>query len=479
MKIKLLLLSVLLITVSAVFAHSGKARFHVIIDTDCAPDDLRAISIILASPDFEVIAITTSDGLLRPEEGYIKVKALLRSFGHDGIPVAYGKRTAKKDSHCHSTCISVNWGNENGITIPEKANAQELLIREINDEDQPVVLICLGPMTNIAEILSDENIVKQIEKVYWYCDDAKKKSGFNYEYDIKSGDIFMNNSVEKCLIGTDESNFMVDSEFLNKISGLEGQYSAKIASSHKNELISAKIADNKYMLWDDLIPVFMLYPELFVADVQTKLTTVKPIAEESQIKNAIFEMLVSKHKYDNKVFGSFPLTPDLYADDVKPYVNEIIKRHGFSEFRAGVLTNELHGHLGIYAIIGVKMGIRVRQYFNISVDDVHVISYAGSGPPVSCMNDGLQVSTGGTVGHGLFEVSDEEYKRPEATFIFKNKSVTLKLKDEYWAMIKTDVKATIDKCGNLTPAYWLELRQHAIKYWLEFDRMEIFEVKKD
>ena len=220
MKIKLLLLSVLLITVSAVFAHSGKARFHVIIDTDCAPDDLRAISMILASPDFEVIAITTSDGLLRPEEGYVRVKALLRSFGHDGIPVAYGKRTAKKDSQCHNTVISVNWGDENGISIPEKATANELLIREINDEDQPVVLICLGPMTNIAEILVDDNIVSQIEKVYWYCDDARKKTGFNYEFDIKSGDAFINSTVEKFLVGTGESNFIFNSKFLNKISGL-------------------------------------------------------------------------------------------------------------------------------------------------------------------------------------------------------------------------------------------------------------------
>jgi pyrimidine-specific ribonucleoside hydrolase len=334
-------------------------------------------------------------------------------------------------------------------------------------------------MTNISEILSDENIVSQVEKVYWYCDDAEKKSGFNYEFDIKSGDNFTNSNVSKCLVGLGENNFIVDIEFLNKISGLEGQYSAKIATSHKNELILSKITDNKYMLWDDLIPIFMIYPELFVADIKDIYTTAKPIAAESQIKNAIFEMLVSKHKYENKVFGSFPLTPDLYADDIKPYVNEIIKRHGFSEFRAGVLTNELHGHLGIYAIIGVKMGIRVRQYFNISVDDVHVISYAGSGPPVSCLNDGLQVSTGGTVGHGLFKTSDEEYKRPEATFIFKNKSVTLKLKDEYWNMIKTDVKATIDKCGNLTPAYWQELRRHAIRYWLEFDRMEIFEVREN
>ncbi len=47
------------------------------------------------------------------------------------------------------------------------------------------------------------------------------------------------------------------------------------------------------------------------------------------------------------------------------------------------------------ATIGVKMGIRAREYFNIGVDDILVTTYAGHKPPVSCMNDGLQVGNGG------------------------------------------------------------------------------------
>ena len=103
-------ITILMLTLSlAMMAHSGKARFHVIIDTDGGPDDLRAISLILSCPEFEVIAVTTSDGLLRPEESYVKVKSLLKDFGHEGIPVAYGKTANKNESQCHNTCISYNF----------------------------------------------------------------------------------------------------------------------------------------------------------------------------------------------------------------------------------------------------------------------------------------------------------------------------------------------------------------------------------
>lgn len=474
----LLIIFLIPATVINLHAHSGKARFHVIIDTDCAPDDLRAISMILASPDFEVIAITTSDGLLKPEEGYIKVKSLLRNFGHEGIPVAYGKSVTKNNSFCHSTCISVNWGNETGIIVPEKPSATELIIRELNNEDELVILICLGPLTNISEILSDAKIYPQIESVLWYSNYTQNKSEFNYANDTKAGDFFMNCNIAKYILKTGNSdNFVLDKEYLDRISELNGSYASIISESHKSEQILSKISEKKYKLWDDLVPLFMVHPELFTVNAEVNNHFVQPSIEDAVlIKSSICEILESKHKYENKVFKTFPLLSDFYADDLQPFVNEIISKHGVSELEAGVLTNELHGHLGIYAIIGVKMGIRVRQYYNISVDDVHVISFAGSGPPVSCMNDGLQVSTGGTMGHGLFSISDEEFKRPEATFVFKNKSINLRLKEKYWEMIKYDVKATINKCGNLTPAYWEELRGLAVRYWLEFDRMEIFEI---
>jgi pyrimidine-specific ribonucleoside hydrolase len=167
----------------------------------------------------------------------------------------------------------------------------------------------------------------------------------------------------------------------------------------------------------------------------------------------------------------------LFAPDIAPLVKDIVTRHGHSEWRAGALANELHGHLGIYAIVGVKMGIRAREYFNIGVDDVVVTSYAGQHPPVSCMNDGLQVSTGGTIGHGLLTVVTGEPVRPEASFSFKGKTLRMKLKPAYAQQIRKDVEEGIRLHGNLTEPYWQYVRELALGYWLEFDRREMFEME--
>ncbi len=60
-----------------------KLNHTVIIDTDCAIDDMRAISLLLARPEITIKAILTSDGSLSPEEGAEKISSLLHEFNRD------------------------------------------------------------------------------------------------------------------------------------------------------------------------------------------------------------------------------------------------------------------------------------------------------------------------------------------------------------------------------------------------------------
>ena len=121
------------------------------------------------------------------------------------------------------------------------------------------------------------------------------------------------------------------------------------------------------------------------------------------------------------------------------------------------------------------MGIRAREYFDIGVDDMQVTTYAGSQPPVSCLNDGLQVSTGGTLGHGLITVVGKKPAdcRPEATFVFKDKKVTLRLNEH---RVREDLQKGVETYGADTEANWQYVRDLAVKYWLDWDRHEIFDI---
>ena len=169
------------------------------------------------------------------------------------------------------------------------------------------------------------------------------------------------------------------------------------------------------------------------------------------------------------VLKSFLLPSDLYADDVAAIAADCILRHGEQEWRAVLLTNEIHGHLGIYSTIGAKMGILALEFFRRQglEGDLHVLSFAGSRPPVSCLNDGLQVSTGASMGHGLFAVSPDGEPSVKARFTG--------LGSAFEDIIRADIKKGVELYGH-APAYWEYVRSLALKYWQHWDRKDIFEV---
>lgn len=176
---------------------------------------------------------------------------------------------------------------------------------------------------------------------------------------------------------------------------------------------------------------------------------------------------------------SFLLPESLYATDVNAILRVTQERFGIREWRLVVLTNEIHGHLGIYSTIGVKMGLRALEILEDEgyTDEPSIISYAGSQPPISCMNDGLQVSTGSTLGHGLISVADTAHATPAATFTCndENRSTSfhIVLKDEYRKQIEEDIRQGVEMYGHTEP-YWIYVRQLALKYWSTWDRREIF-----
>ena len=173
------------------------------------------------------------------------------------------------------------------------------------------------------------------------------------------------------------------------------------------------------------------------------------------------------------VLAYYPTDPKSLREDIQPLAAKIIAHHCLEEWIAVLLTNELHRHLGIYSLLGAKMGIRARELLNASMDELTVISHAGLKAPLSCMNDGLQVSTGASLGRGTIKVEAHEAK-PEAIFIKGPQNLRLTLDDGVAARVGADIQRSISQHGNLTPEYFAEIRRLALRYWLEMDRRKIF-----
>ncbi len=175
------------------------------------------------------------------------------------------------------------------------------------------------------------------------------------------------------------------------------------------------------------------------------------------------------------IFDHFPLGIDSYRPDVAAILQSTVERFGLREWRATVLSGELHGHLGIYTILGVKMGIRVLELFD-KEGQLEVTSYAGAHPPISCLNDGLQVATGATLGHGAIRIAERGHPTTKVLFRCGEESRTLELLRRYDEQLQHDISEAKARYGNLTPRYREQVRQCALRYWTEWDRKEIFAV---
>lgn len=186
----------------------------------------------------------------------------------------------------------------------------------------------------------------------------------------------------------------------------------------------------------------------------------------------------SEGHHERVVFDIFPTLPVLFLPDLRPYVEQIQQKHGQTEWEVIVLTNEFHRHLGIYSILGAKMGLRARDYFQVGLDEMAIRSYAGSKPPVSCLNDGLQVSTGATLGHGTISIASNQPAVPHAEFTHGSTTIRIQLKPSYTEQIKNDIRLAIQTHGPKTPSYWQQVRKLGIHYWLKWSRNDLFSIEK-
>jgi inosine-uridine nucleoside N-ribohydrolase/formylmethanofuran dehydrogenase subunit E len=473
---KRILMFILGITVTiSLYSHPWKPSHYVIIDTDGGIDDMRAVTMLLASPDVRVLGIIVSPGALDTETSYIKVKSLLNSFHHEGIPVAVNRNCTFRSPR-FQTAINTIWGDERGIDAKDAPGFENLLEELLTAETTKVSFICLGGMSTAA--VSSKEIPafpKQVKEIVWSADGTGDKDGFNYNIDRSSSEKVLKSSIPVKIIKPFGESAFFDEPLTNSISSVSTQYAAKIAGF----LISQPAAGHNFAMQatDEMVALYLHYPKLFTADTTGKNIDLAS-SETEPLREGCLRILKGETVAKNQVIKNFPSDPSFYSDDVAPFVTDIINKYGTDEWVSGVIANELHRHLGVFAIIGVKMGIRAREYFNTGVDEFSAVSHAGSVPPLSCMNDGIQVSTGATPGHGLLTVINDAPASPSVEFRYLNRKIRVTLKPEITEKISAELKEINFVYGLDSNIYWELVRKNSLKYWLNMDRHEIFKLEE-
>jgi inosine-uridine nucleoside N-ribohydrolase len=132
---------------------------RIILDCDPGHDDAIALMLALASPEVELLGVTTVAGnhsLRHTTENAIRV---LDHLGGDDIPVAAGApRPLVRERH-HDPDVHGETGLD-GVDLPPPSRAAECehaidwIADTASSQPQPVTLVATGPLTNVALALA-------------------------------------------------------------------------------------------------------------------------------------------------------------------------------------------------------------------------------------------------------------------------------------------------------------------------------------
>lgn len=146
-----------------------------IIDTDAAIDDAIAILYLSNRPEIDIQAITiAADGEAHCKPALKNISGILALANKKSIPIACGISHPLSGNHRFPAWISKSADTLFGMaaalptqTVHAQASANELLKKTLMNSATPVNILALGPLTNLASVLTTHpELAAKIQMVY-------------------------------------------------------------------------------------------------------------------------------------------------------------------------------------------------------------------------------------------------------------------------------------------------------------------------
>lgn len=243
-----------------------------LVDTDVAADDLVALAFLVAAPHVEIAAITVSGtGEAHCPGGVDVVLRLLEKLEAPEIPVACGRDTPLAGSHAFPDPWREHVDGGSGLSLPPTArrpadrSAIEL-IRETADQHPDLVVLTLGPLTNLADaLLADPALAERLGSVFVMGGalhvagnllvpggpEGNSVAEWNIYVDPRAAQVVVESGVNPSFVSLDGTNQVpVTADFASRAMADP----ATPASSVLAELFAANpfMTGGGYFLWDPL-----------------------------------------------------------------------------------------------------------------------------------------------------------------------------------------------------------------------------------
>lgn len=246
----------------------------IIIDTDPGVDDAVAIAIALFSDELDVKCITTVCGNVSLEKTTLNALRLLKFFNREDIPIAAGakqpllrKAVDASDVHGESGMEGfdfdeVNWG------CLRKEGAIELMRSTLLESEEPITLLPIGPLTNIALLLTTYPEVKsKIQEIVMMGGSTERgncgvMSEFNFHVDPEAAKIVLNSGVKCTLVPLDAGKHtFITSDVCDQLQSINktGKMFYNLFKRYR-----AAFIDSGLRVYDSYAVAYLLEPSIFV-----------------------------------------------------------------------------------------------------------------------------------------------------------------------------------------------------------------------
>lgn len=138
---------------------TGPAPRRIVLDCDPGHDDAMAILLAAASPAIDLVAITTVAGNQTLEKTTLNARRVCSMAGIHDVPIAAGcdrplvrEPMQADDIHGESGLDGVDWPEPTVGLDPR--HAVDVIAEAALDGDGPLTIVAVGPLTNVATVLS-------------------------------------------------------------------------------------------------------------------------------------------------------------------------------------------------------------------------------------------------------------------------------------------------------------------------------------
>jgi inosine-uridine nucleoside N-ribohydrolase len=214
---------------------------RILIDCDPGHDDMMAIMVAVASPELDLLGVTTVAGNQTGEKTYLNALKTLTLIGATEIPVARGAdkplfRELRVAPEIHGV------SGLDGADLPEpgfqgvQQHAVDFLIQTIMESGTSLVLVPTGPLTNVAlAMLKDPRITTKLERIVLmggavFDSNVTPAAEFNIYVDPAAAKVVFGSGVPLTMVGLDVTNkALFGFEDIERLAAMNGKVSRVVA----------------------------------------------------------------------------------------------------------------------------------------------------------------------------------------------------------------------------------------------------------